>query len=790
VRYTFGPFELDPRERRLTRAGEPLHLAPKTFDLLIYLVEHANQLVPKGRILDDVWRDVVVAEGSLTQTVRQLRVALADDSGQSHYIETVPRAGYRFVADVSCSDGDVAHSHVGATRNAYPIEHTVANAMSPLSSTIRARSRRAPVLVAGVALAAAAVLFGVLGVSMFDGRTGAPATTHLETAGIGVESPARLIAVLPFVNMSGDPDNEHFSDGISEEILNRLSRLNDLRVIARTSSFAFKNSGLDVPQLAAALGVGYLLQGSVRQDGRRLRITTQLVDGAGYQLWSESYDRELGDALAIQHDIAEAVALRIAPRVAQTAREAPLPHPDAYHHYLVGREILQKRLSDYSTSALEHLEQAVAIDPQFAEARAELAVLFALVAANWPSQAHRLDDAQRQIDLALALNANLARAHAAQALVIEFGDPSDLPRREAVLRRALALDPNMVDARNWLAGVFGEQERYEEAIAELEHALRLDPLAPAPNGNIARYAIRRGDVAAAEGRLARLLTVPQPSVFAYDQLHRLYITTGRLVDAHDVAKRSIWSTVGTARRGPYRLLVRSYSSVGMWEAAEHWVERAEADLPEVIRDPAPITRAVLLADQGRPVEALEAWAIAENDDSALIFNAEFGVIQALAGNYTDAIRTLEPLSIDLLGRGFYDAVHALAWAYQLTGAGDAARPLLDIAEGRFAARADGGWLHASSDLYLFAQNALLAGERDLAIDRLTRAVEAGWRGYYRLRHDPRWLPVHDDPRMVELMAFVKADVDEQRAQIERIDAEEDFAARIAAALGGRESNRH
>ena len=246
-------------------------------------------------------------------------------------------------------------------------------------------------------------------------------------------------------------------------------------MIARTSSFALKASGLDARKLSGLLGVRYLLQGSVRRDGDRVRIAAQLVDDSGVQVWSNAYDRELQGIFAIQQDIAEAVATNVVPKIVARSPAEPetLPNLEAYQHYLAGRQIFDKRMPRYAELAEEQFKKAVAIDPNYAEALAELAIV-------WTFHTSTAQKAEEAIDRALSLKPGLARAHVAKGLMLlEARRPPDVPGAEAAYRQALTLDPNMVDASNWLAGLLANQGRHAERLSILERAARIDPLAPA-----------------------------------------------------------------------------------------------------------------------------------------------------------------------------------------------------------------------------------------------------------------------------------------------------------------------
>jgi TolB-like protein len=366
------------------------------------------------------------------------------------------------------------------------------------------------------------------------------------------------VAVLPFSNLSGDPEQAYLSDGISEEILNRLAAFSELKVIARTSSFALKDSGYDVARISALLGVQYLVQGSVRRDGQQLRISAQLVGSNGVQVWSNTFDRPLGGIFALQDEIAQSVALSIVPQITPPAHEQHLPDLEAYQHYLMGREKLAHRTVMFWDLAANQFSRAIELDPDFAEAFADRAVALTLGAIWASDHVAQYDQAQRDIDAALALKPDLATAFAAQALLLMNREPDALAAREDLLRRSLALDPNQADALNWLSATLEAQGPYAEAAEMLQRAARIDPLSPTVNANLARNEMRGGRFDAAERRLLRLLETPQPLVPVFIQLLELYSSTGRLEQNVELGKRVMLSLVPhTGRAGGHFGLVQA-----------------------------------------------------------------------------------------------------------------------------------------------------------------------------------------------------------------------------------------
>jgi TolB-like protein/Tfp pilus assembly protein PilF len=608
------------------------------------------------------------------------------------------------------------------------------------------------------------------------------------------------VAVLPFANLSADPEQDYFADGVSEEILNRLSAFGELKVIARTSSFVFKDSGYDIGRVSHLLEVNYLLQGSVRRDGQQLRIAAQLVDRSGRQVWSSTFDRELGGVFALQDEIAEAVATSIVPQIAPLPVEARLPDLDAYEAYLAGRTILARREFKAGERALAELDRAIELDPGFAEAWAERAVAQVLIAGMSAVANDDLALAQRDIDQALSLKPGLPRALAAQALLIATMDPSaNFAEREALLRRSLAADPNQVDALNWLSGVLSAQRRMEEADAALARAVRLDPLAPSVNANMADREAARGDHEAAERRLLRLLDAPHAPEMIYVGLITSRLTHGQIVDAQELFRRYVLATAESTGRLPhfYGLIV-SYTLLGLQEQAAYWYRRNAAEHPD---DPFAQVLGAMIVSMDR--DTVDAYAEARTlheagtldlDRGGPLLRMAYGSLAALYDDHATAIRVLEPLFQDPQAGVPRNrrARHALAWSYLATGETDKARVLLEpLAEHDRAPWPEGedrvtlldptsGYV--SGGLAGRALTMQLMGDEESALTQLEAAVEAGWRGPRILLSDPRWRSLHGHPRFRALLDTLEAELAPQRARLAALDASEDFAAQLDAAL--------
>jgi len=319
------------------------------------------------------------------------------------------------------------------------------------------------------------------------------ATTKAVTAQAAAESgasaePVKSIAVLPFVNMSNDPDQEYFSDGISEELLNVLAQFPGLRVAARTSSFQFKGQNQDIADIARQLRVNHVVEGSVRKAGNRLRITAQLIDAVtGFHLWSETYDRDLDDVFAIQDEISTSIgdALEIELQLGSGDAPATLPSipaaasAQAYESYLKGRQLINQRNRSGLEEAVAVLERSLELDEHYAPSHAQLAIAFTLLKEGGGSYGglsmeEVLARAVPHIDRAFELNPNLAEAFGAKALLASF--QLDYPAAFENGKKALALNPSYVDVINWLYVAFMNTGQWAQATETMDQMMAVDPL--------------------------------------------------------------------------------------------------------------------------------------------------------------------------------------------------------------------------------------------------------------------------------------------------------------------------
>jgi len=388
--------------------------------------------------------------------------------------------------------------------------------------------------------------------------------------------PEKSIAVLAFENMSDDPEQEYFSDGISEELLNLLAQIPELRVISRSSSFSFKGKDIALPTVAKQLNVAHVLEGSVRKMGNRVRITAQLIEASSdSHLWSQTYDRELDDIFAVQDEIAAAISEALKMKLALVAGEAVQPtairaaNTDAYDAYLRGRELIYLRGRQNLQEAVRHLERSLRLDEMFAPAHAQLAIATLLYKAPTWEEAKR--KAIRHLDRAQELEPDLAEAHAGQALLTLSSDPQSAIEHA---RKALASNPNYGDAMLWMYLPLANLGRYEEAFATLKQVLVTDPLSVAGRIN---YAFWLGAIGRFEEahEMADQLLVQRPASAYIAHAETSFIWEGKIAEGLSWALRS---QAAETRHYTAGFLVGVLIIIGEYEEAR----RVDVDLAYVV----------------------------------------------------------------------------------------------------------------------------------------------------------------------------------------------------------------
>jgi TolB-like protein/DNA-binding winged helix-turn-helix (wHTH) protein/Tfp pilus assembly protein PilF len=464
----FRDFELDPAQFELRRAGHRVRLERKPLELLILLVEKRGTLVSREEIIQRVWGDDVYfdAERGINNAVRKIRAALHDESGQPHFVETVVGKGYRFIASINGATAATPSPNVSPT---------VAPARTDVDEPARiswlARAGRT-----GRVLAATGLVLVIVAIVL--ALTLARVRQHLFASS---SSPRiQSLAVLPLANLSGDATQEYFADGMTEALIGRLSTIRGLRVISRTSVLRFKDTRMSAPEIAKALNVDAIVEGSVIRDGGRVRVHAQLIRAATDEhFWSETYDRELSDALGLESDVAQAIARKVEVTVTgeEHSRLVAARHvsPDVYENYLKGQFARGNNRAEIEQS-ISYFEEAIRKDPTFAPAYVGLADAYDGLGGSFvgaPTSETR-PKAIRAAQKALDLDPGLAEAHALLGRVLK--KQFQWAEAEAQYQQALALNPNNSAAHleyaNWLAS----HGRVDEALAWSRRARELDPL--------------------------------------------------------------------------------------------------------------------------------------------------------------------------------------------------------------------------------------------------------------------------------------------------------------------------
>ena len=454
-----------------------------------------------------------------------------------------------------------------------------------------------------------------------------PADPAELAAAMFAPAPDRSIAVLPFVNMSGNPENEYFSDGLTEELLNVLAKMDGLRVAARTSSFRFKGEVGDPADIGQALNVNHLLEGSVRQAGQQIRVTAQLINAAdGYHLWSETYDRKLDDVFAIQDEISRAVAGALQVRLLG-GPEAPSPvrvatrNMDAYNAYLKGTQLLAGSGVKTYRAAEAQFEEALRLDPDFAAAHAGIARAWVDL-ANWGTLNLRetLPKVQEQIDKAIAIDPQLPDAWVLKAWVRYWRDPVRRDRAGTMedLRQALELEPGNVRASEWLAQVLGQTGQRDEAVRVLEEAIERDPLSVALRLQMGHTLERQTRFAEAAANLSLAVDLAPRDPNAVGQLAGFNFRRSNVAEAVVLHGR-VLELDPLDPEVPASLWV-GYLHLGDEERAEAWVAETIRLDPEA--EVSAMGPAVLAYDRG---EDAEAYAMVR-EELAQPLNNRFGSV--------------------------------------------------------------------------------------------------------------------------------------------------------------------
>ncbi len=547
--FRFGPYESHPKTQELLKHGVKLKVRPQPLRLLNLLLEKPGEVLTREEIRQQLWsaETFVDFEHSLNTAVMVLRGVLNDSAGEPVYIETLPRVGYRFIAEVSVRDGKAASMEQvgrgdelgGLAHDTQPTELAESEPPSTAVPAMVAERRFRWLWL----LPVAAIVFMVVAAVVYWKWAG------VRHRGAGVNG-RTVLAVLPFRNLTGAADEDYFSDGLTEELIGQFGRLDPehLGVIARTSVMHYKQSDERLDQIGRELGAQYALEGSVRRNADRVRISAQLIKVADQtRVWSHEYDRKISDLLAVQSEIAEEIGGEIGSTLGvrgreKAGREATLSPEsiEAYDLYLKALYFWNKRTVEGLARAVDYFQESIKKDATYARAYAGLADAYTLIGgySGFPPR-DLMEKARAAAQRAVELDDSLAETHTARALVAQTLD-WDWPTAETEYRRAIALNPNYATAHHWYAEYLALMGRFSEAEKQIEQARQLDPLSLiiATDHGVFLYYARRYDAAIAQLRSVLEMDPGYPRAGIIDEA---YVEAGR--NAELLAHLEAWGAV-------------------------------------------------------------------------------------------------------------------------------------------------------------------------------------------------------------------------------------------------------
>lgn len=607
---SFDEFCIDPSARRLLRAGQPVRIQDQPFQMLLILVEKSGEVVTREEFRRRLWPEgtFVDFDNSLNAAMNKLREALSDSAEAPRFIETLPRRGYRFICPVQMTEtlAEGAEPRESTLVAASETQPPAAEESAPVASAAPTQpvAGRAWRFWMGVTAGALAILLFAVAIIGWQFRSPAEAGSRL------------ALAVLPFKNLSGDPAQNVFTDGLTEEMITQIGRLQpgQLSVVSSSAVERYRNSSQAVSDIGRELNVGYVLEGGVRREGNRVRITAQLVHvDDQLQVFAQTYESDAGALLEIQKDVGariaralehELLASTAAAGASGSTAAAMRPAVDAYLH---GRFLWSKRTSDGVRKALEYFQKSLAADPNYAPAHAGIADCYMIWSGRLlglrPAEAY--PRAREAAQKALQLDPSLGEAHATLA-VIRFEHDWDFAGADREYRRAIELKPDYAFAHQWYAEYLASMGRHREAVAEIRRALELDAFSRSINLVYGQILMYSRDYEAAAAQFRKLIDLHPDFAEPYAHLNRIYLQQGRerefaeyflkwaertgflakelegyrrAYQRGDVRallrerKRVLLQQAETYDRAPY-MVARIHALLGERDAAFQWLEKA------------------------------------------------------------------------------------------------------------------------------------------------------------------------------------------------------------------------
>ncbi len=550
--YRFGRFSLDLRSGDLSKNGRPIRLQEKPRNVLITLAQRPGELISRTELHERLWPGdtFVDFENGLNAAMSKLREVLGDDTQSPRYIETVRGRGYRFIAKVEVTP---------VTATALPVRAGAAERHAEIVSLPGIARLAPPAKDAATGKPRRWEMAGAILIACLLAGAAIALTMRWRAA----HAPRISIAVLPFTNMTGDASRDYISSGITEELIARLGRLapNRLRVIAPTSAETYLNSTKPEQQIARELNVQYLIEGSLQQQGDNIRVAAQLVRAADQsRLWANVYEGDLSNQFEFEASVAEDVGHALSLDVPSLAHAEYKPDKyEAHDAYLKGLYFLSQRSKQGFEQAIESFGDAVAIDPKYAPAYAQLAATYSLMGQyNWMSPANARSQAWGAAKQALSLDPSEAEAHAALGFTLWFYE-WDVATAENEFRKAISLEPENVDARHWYEQMLMTAGRFPEAEQQMRAALEVDPRSPILRTNLGWLYYYEGKFPQAIEQLQSVVKENPDFLTAHYKLWYAYSTMG---DETHAWQEFQWVTHSITNPAHERDIVGAYRSRG------------------------------------------------------------------------------------------------------------------------------------------------------------------------------------------------------------------------------------
>ncbi len=766
--YIVADLRVDIGRQCVFRGGVEVALPNLSFRLLVALIQEAPNVVSNGRLMELVWPGQVVSPETVNKRATLLRDALGDDAKEPRYISGVRSRGYRLIADVARVErfATPPEAPARAVAETSEVESRADTSAVETQGVPKKHVRRWP----GVGVLVVAVL-AVSFAARIVLRDHQPSASIPKEVTRPVDAPvatrARTVAVLPFENISPDAADAYLARGLPEMVLNRLSRVSGLAVIARNSSFALTTTGIDSQEIGRRLNSGYLVNGSVQRNADRLRVAVQLVDStAGTLIWSANLDRALSDIFTVEDELADQVASALAARVSGL-EPRPLAHQrseniEAYLAYLRGRALLGRFSVAESDAAVPYFEKAIALDPNFAAAYASLYDARLQLA----SQRHEDLTPVRQrfqslIDRALAIDANLGSAYFARAM----WSGASLDARKADFTRGVALDPSNGRGLTAYAEFLDWQmERPEEGARILQRALQIDPMSPQAHFDAAQMSLDEGGAAVEEQNMLAVLELDPQFVPALDRIGTYrWLFHDKLAEAAQILEHAI--ALDPANPKLRHTAMAVYLDLGDDKAAR----MVAAGTPQSARSTTVLS---MYAGDWRAAGHAAYADVRWDDDCQNWLEAE--ALRDYALRTGELSRAIAFISVSFyfgdnpaerLEVCNYQAAVVLSQLLEAQGHVSEAQRLRQAVVSDIDAKVA---KYAGSLPRARAEALLLDARKDEALDALADDFRAGdyrhW--WYTLKYNPLWLPLHGDPRFQAIASDVQRHIDAERSQLE------------------------